>query len=201
MAESEVELRSLLMKVKEESEKAGLKFNIQKTKITAPHGITSRQIDGKIRKQRHFIFFGSKNQCRWWLQPWNWKTLAPGKNSYGKHRQRVKKQRRHFVILLTKVCRVKAMFWVMRVGPQGRLSPKELMLSLWCWRRLLRVLWTARRSNLSILKEINPEYSLELLMLKLKLQYFGHVMQTANSLEKTLMLGKVQGRRRRGDRG
>ena len=69
---------------------------------------------------------------------------------------------------------------------------------LWCWRRLLRVPWTARRSNLSILKEISPEYSLERLMLKLKLQYFGHLMWRTNSLEKTLMLGKIEGRRRRG---
>ena len=68
---------------------------------------------------------------------------------------------------------------------------------LWCWRRLLRVLWTARRSNQSILKEINPEYSLERLMLKLKLQYFVHLMQRADSLEKTLMVGKIEGRRRR----
>ena len=69
---------------------------------------------------------------------------------------------------------------------------------LWCWRRLLRIPWTARRSDQSILKEINPEYSLEGLMLKLKLQYFGHVIQRADSLEKTLMLGKTEGRRRRG---
>ena len=69
---------------------------------------------------------------------------------------------------------------------------------LWCWRRLLRVLWTARRSNKCILKEISPEYSLEGLMLKLKLQYFGHLMQRVDSLEKTLMLGKIEGRRRRG---
>ena len=68
----------------------------------------------------------------------------------------------------------------------------------WCWRRLLRVPWTARRSNQSILKEISPEYSLEGLMLKLKLQYFGHLKQRADSFEKTLMLGKIEGRRRRG---
>ena len=72
---------------------------------------------------------------------------------------------------------------------------------LWCWRRLLRGPWTARLSNQSILKEINPEYSLERLVLKLKLQYFGHLMQRADSLEETLMLGKIEGRRRRGDRG
>ena len=72
------------------------------------------------------------------------------------------------------------------------------MLKVWCWRRLLRVPWTARRSNQSILKEISPEYSLEGLMLKLKLQYFGHVMRRTDSLEKTLLLGKIEGKRRRG---
>ena len=84
-----------------------------------------------------------------------------------------------------------------RVGPQRKLSTEELMLLNCGWRRLLRVPWTARRSNQSILKEISPEYSLEGLMLKLKLQYFGHLMWRADSLEKTLMLGKIEGRRRR----
>ena len=79
-----------------------------------------------------------------------------------------------------------------RVGPWRRLNVEELMLSNWCWRRLLRVPWTARRSKQSIRKEINPEYSLEVLMLKLKLQYFGHRMQRTDSLEKTLMLGKIK---------
>ena len=83
----------------------------------------------------------------------------------------------------------------MRVGPERRLSIEELMLfKLWCWRRFLRVPWTARRSNQSIIKEINPEYSLEELMLKLKLQYFGLLMGRTDSLEKTLMLGKIEGR-------
>ena len=86
-----------------------------------------------------------------------------------------------------------------RVGLERKLSTKEFMLfELWCWRRLLRVLWTARRSNQSILKEISPGYSLEGLMLKLKLQYFGPMMRRVDSLEKTLMLGKIEGRRRRG---
>ena len=79
-----------------------------------------------------------------------------------------------------------------------KLSTKELMLLNWCWRTLLRVPWTERRSNQSTPKEISPEYSLEGLMLKLKLQYFGHLMQRTDSLEKTLMLGKIEGRRRRG---
>ena len=86
--------------------------------------------------------------------------------------------------------------WTIRKAERRRVDAFEL----WCWRRLFRVPWTARRSNLSILKEISHEYSLEGLMLKLKLQYFGHVMQKAVSLEKTLMLGKIEGRRRRGRR-
>ena len=84
--------------------------------------------------------------------------------------------------------------WTIKKGEHLRIDAFEL----WCWRRLLRVPWTARRSNQSILKEISPEYSLEGLMLKLKLQYCGHLMQRTDSLEKTLMLGKIEGRRRRG---
>ena len=84
--------------------------------------------------------------------------------------------------------------WTIKKAEHGRIDAFEL----WCWRRLLRVPWTARRSNQSILKKISPEYSLEGLMLKLKLQYFGHLMRRTNSLEKTLMLGKTEGRRRRG---
>ena len=86
----------------------------------------------------------------------------------------------------------------MRVNHKEGLGPRTDALELWCWKRLLRVPWTVRRSNESILKEINPEYSLEGLMLKLKLQYFGHLMGRADSFEKTLMLGKIEGGRRRG---
>ena len=84
--------------------------------------------------------------------------------------------------------------WTIKKAEHGRIDAFEL----WCWKRLLRVPWTARRSNQSILKEISPEYSLEGLMLKLKLQYFGYLLQRADSLEKTLMLGKIKDRRRRG---
>ena len=108
------------------------------------------------------------------------------------------------ITLLTKVCLVKAMIfpvvmygcesWTIRKAECQRIDSFEL----WCWRIFLRVPWTARRSNQSILKEINPEYSLEGLMLMLKLQYFGHLMRRADSLEKTLFLGKTEGRRRRG---
>ena len=87
--------------------------------------------------------------------------------------------------------------WTIKKAEHQRIDAFEL----WCWRRLLRILWTARRSNQSILKEISPGCSLEGLILKLKLQYFGHLMQRADSLEKTLMLGKIEGRRRSGDRG
>ena len=111
------------------------------------------------------------------------------------------------ITLSTKVHLVKAMVfpavmygcesWTIKKAKHGRIAAFEL----WCWRRLMRVPWTARRSNQSILKEISPEYSSEGLMLKLKLQYFGHLMRRTDSLEKTLMLGKIEGRRRRGDRG
>ena len=106
------------------------------------------------------------------------------------------------ITLPTKVHLVKALvFSVVMYGCESWTIKKSECqridaFGLWCWRRLLRVPWTARRSNQSVLKEINPEYSLEGLMLKLKLQYFGHLMQRANSLEKTLMLGKIEGRRR-----
>ena len=110
---------------------------------------------------------------------------------------------RDIITLPTKVCLVKAMvFPVVMAGCESRTKKKAECFfdasELWCWRRLLRVPWTARRSNQSILKEISPEYSLEGLMLKLKLQYFGHLMQTTNLCEKTLMLGKIEGRRKRG---
>ena len=111
------------------------------------------------------------------------------------------------ITLLTKVCLVKTMVfrvvmyecesWTIKKAKYRRIDA----FKLWCWKRLLRVPWTARRSNQFILKEISPDYSLEGLMLKLKLQYFGHLMQRANSLEKTLMLGKIEGKRRRGQDG
>ena len=108
------------------------------------------------------------------------------------------------ITLSTKVRLVKAMvFPVVMYGCESWTVKKAehqriYVFELWCWRRLLRVPWTARRSNQSLLKETSPEYSLERLILKLKLQYFGHLMQRADSLEKTLMLGKIEGRRRRG---
>ena len=128
-------------------------------------------------------------------------TLTPWKKSYNQPRQHIKKQRYYFA---DKVPIVKAMIFpvVMHGCESWTIKKAELRridaFELWCWRRLLRVPWTARRSNQSILKVISPGCSLEGLMLKLKLQYFGHVMRRAVSFEKTLMLGKIEGRRRRG---
>ena len=127
--------------------------------------------------------------------------LAPWKKSYDNLDSILKSRD---ITLPSKVCLVKAMvFPVVMYGCES-LNIKKAQhqridaFELWCWRRLLRVPWTAGRSNQSILKEISVEYSLEGLMLKLKLQYFGHLMQRTDSLEKTLMLGKIEGRRRRG---
>ena len=132
--------------------------------------------------------------------------LAPWKKSYDKPRQRIKKKRQNKerdITLPTKVHIAKAMvFPVVMYGMSWTIKKVEYQrmesFELWCWRRLLGVLWTARRSNQSILKEISPEYSLEGLMMKLQLQYFGHLIQRADSLDKTLLLGKIEGRRRRG---
>ena len=127
--------------------------------------------------------------------------LVPWKKSFDKPGQSVKKQRHQFA---TKVCLIKAMgfalvmygceSWVIKKAECWRIDA----FKLWCWRRLLRVSWTTRRSNQAILNEINPECLSEGLMLKLKLQYFGHLMVRTNSLEKTLMWRKIEGRRRRG---
>ena len=166
-------------------------------KIMASGPITSWQINGVKGKQWQTLFSRVQNHCRWRLQIW----LAPWKKNYDHPRQHIKKQRHY---LPTKVCLVKGMVFpvVMHECESWTIKKAEHRwtdtFELWCWRRLLRVPWTARRSNQSILKEISPEYSLQGLMLKLKLQYFGHLMWRTNSLEKTLMLGKIEGKRRRG---
>ena len=148
-----------------------------------------------------FIFGGLQNHCRCWLQPWNWKALTPWRK-VTTNLDSILKSRD--ITLPTKVPLVKTMVfpvvmygcgsWTIKKAEQWRIDAFEL----WCWKILLKVPWTARRSNQSILKEISPEYSLEGLMLKLKLQYFGYLMQTDDSLEKSLMLGKIEGRSRRG---
>ena len=127
--------------------------------------------------------------------------LTPWKKSYDQPRQHIKKQRHYFANKGPSsqgygfpVVMYGCESWTIKKAESRRIDAFEL----WCWRRLLRVPWTARRSNQPILKEISPECSLEWLMLKLKLQYFCHLMRRADSLEKTLMLGKIEGRRRRG---
>ena len=126
-------------------------------------------------------------------------TLAPWKKSYNKPRQHIKKQSHH---LADKGPNSQSYGFSSSHVQMWDLDHRRIdAFKLWCWRRLLRVPWTTRRSNQSIPKEINPEYSLEGLLLKLKLQYFGYLMWRAESLEKTLKLGKIEGRRRRGSRG
>ena len=190
------------MKVKEESEKVVLKLNIQKTKIMASGPITSWQIDGETMETvRDFIFLGSKitadGDCSHEIK----RCLLFGRKAMTNLDSILKSRD---ITLLTKVCLVKAMVfpvvmhgcesWTIKKAQHRRIDAFEL----WCWRRPLRVPWTAKRSNRFILKEISPEYSLEGLMLKLKLQYFGHLVQRTDSFEKTLMLGKIEGGRRRG---
>ena len=202
MAESEEELKSLLMKVKEESEKVGLKLNIQKTKIMASGPITSWQIDGEmVETAADFIFLGSKITANGDCSHEVKRCLLLGRKVMTNLDSILKSRD---ITLPTKVRLVKAMVfpvvmygcesWTIKKAERRRIDAFEL----WCWRRLLRVPWTARRSNQSILKEISPGCSLVGLMLKLKLQYFGLLMQRADSFEKTLMLGKIEGRRRRG---
>ena len=183
------------MKVKEESERVSLKLNIQKTKIMASSPITSWQTDGETMETvSDFILGGSK-------------ITADGDCSHEIKRCLLLERKAMTnldsilksidIPLPTKVCLVKAMiFPVVMYGCEswtiGKAESQRIdAFELWYWRSLLRVPVTTRRSNQSILKEISPEYSLEGLMLKLKLQYFGHLMQRTDSLEKTLMLGKI----------
>ena len=202
MAEIEDELKSLLRKVKEESEKIGLKLNIQKTKIMASGPITSWEIDGEtVETVSDFIFLGSKitadRDCSHEI-----KRCLLLRRKVMTNLDSILKSRD--ITLPTKLHLVKAIVfpvvmygcesWTIKKAEHRRIDAFEV----WCWRRLLRVPWTARRSNQFILKDISPGYSLEGLMLKLKLQYFGHLMRRADSFEKALMLGKIEGRRRRG---
>ena len=155
---------------------------------------------GKQWKQWETLFLELQNHGRWWLQPWNEKTLALGRKTMTKLDSILKSRD---ITLPTKVHLVQAMvFPVVMYGCESWTTKKAEWqrtdaFELWCWRRPLKFPWTARRSNQSILKEISPEHSLEGLMLKLKLQYFGHLMQRIDSLEKTLILGKIEGGRRR----
>ena len=201
MAEREKELKSLLKKVKEESEKVDLKLNTQKTKIMASGPITSWEIDGEtVETVSDFNFSGSKitadGDCSHQIK----RCLLLGRKVMTNLDSIIKSRD---TTLPTKVHLIKAMvFPVVMYGCEswtvGKAEIQKVdAFELWCWRRLLRVPWTARRSNQSILKEISPGCSLEGLMLKLKLQYFGHLMQRVDSLEKTLMLGRIGGRRRR----
>ena len=193
------------MKVKDKSEKVGLKLNIQKTKIMASGPITSWEIDEEtVKTAADFIFLGSK-------------ITADGDCSHEIKRHLLLRRivmtnldsilKSRDITLWKKVHLVKAMvfpvvmygceIWTIKKAEHQRIDAFEL----WCWRRLLRVPWTARRSNQSILKEISPEHSLEGLMLKLKVQYFGHLMQRNDSFEKTLMPERLRAGGEGDDRG
>ena len=196
MAESKEELQ-----VKEESEKTGLKLNNQKMKIITSSSITSWQIDGDAMETvTDFIFLGSKLTVDGNYSHEIERRLLLGRKAMTNLGSILKSRD---ITLVTKVHLVKAMiFPVIMYGCEGWTIKKAEhwgidAFELWCWRRLLRVPWTTRTANQSILKEISPEYSLEGLMLKLQLQYFGHLMWRADSLEKNLMLGNIEGRRRR----
>ena len=199
MAESKKELKSLLMKVKEESEKVGLKLNIQKTNTMASGPITSWEIDGEtVETVTDFIFWGfqltADDDCSHEIK----RCLLLGRKVMTNLDSLLKSRD---ITLPTKIHLVKAIVfpvvmygcesWTTKKAEHRRIDAFEL----WCWRRLLRVPWTARRSNQSILKVISPGCSLEGLSLKLKLQYFVHLMRRVESLEKTLMLGGIVGRR------
>ena len=179
------------MKVKEKSEKAGLKSNIQKTKIMAYGPITSWQIDGETMETvTDIIFLASK-------------TTADGVCSH-KIKRRLLLERKAMAnqVRVLKSRDITLPTPVVMYGCESetiKMAECQIIdaFELWCWRRLLRVPWSARRSHQSILKEISPEHPLEGLMLILNLQYFGHLMQRVDSLERTLMLGKTEGRRRR----
>ena len=202
MAESEEELKSLLMKVKEENEMAGLKPNNQKTKIMQSGPVTSWQIDGETMETvRDFIFLGSKITADGECSHKRKRCLLTGTKAVTNLDSILKSRD---MTLLRKVHVVKAMVfpvvmygyecWIIKRTECQRIDALELC----CSKRLLRVPWTAKRSNQSILKEISPEHSLEGLMLKLELQYFDYLVLRTDSFEKTLMLGKIEGRRRRG---
>ena len=191
----------ILMRVKE-SEKVGLKLNIQKTKIMASSPITSWQIGGETMEMvADFISGGSKitshGDCNHEIK----RCLLLGRKTMTNLDSILKSKD---IILPTNVHLLKAMvFPIVMCGCENWTIMKAEhqrtdAFKLWCWRRLLRVPWTARKLSQFILKEISPEYSLEGLMLKLKLQYFGHMMQRTESMEKPLMLGKIEHRMRRG---
>ena len=201
MAESEEELKSLLTKVTGKSEKVGLKLNIKKTKIIASCAISSWQIYGETVKTVSDFFLGPPKSLQMVIADMKLRQFLLGRKVITNLDSILKSRG---ITLPTKFHLVKALVfpvvmygnesWTLKKAEHQRIDAFEL----WFWRRLLRVPWTARRSNPSILKEISLGISLERMMLKLKLQYFGHLMRRADSLEKTLILGGTGDRRRRG---
>ena len=205
MAKNKEELKGLLMKVKEENEKAGLKLNIQETKIIASGPITSWQIDGETMETvTDFIFWGSKitvdGDCSDEIKRHlllgrktmtNLDSILQSRDISSPTKVRLGRATLFPIVMYGYES------WTVNKTECQRIDASEL----WCWRGLLRVCWIAWRSNQSILKEISPEYSVEGLMLRVKLQYFGHLMQTTDLLEKTLRLGRLKAGGEGDDRG
>ena len=162
--------------------------------------ISSWQIDGKQWKQWQTVL-GLQNHCKWWLQPWNWKTLSLWKKSYDKPRQHIKKQRHHFAdksLYSQSYGFSSSHVWMWDLNHKEAECWRTDTFEFVMWEKILESPLDYKEINQLIQKQISPEYSLEGLLLKLKLQYFGHLMQKADSFEKTLMLGKIEGRKRSG---
>ena len=202
MAENEEDLKNLLLKVKKESAKAGLLLNIKKTKIMSTGNVNGTRIDGEeIETVTDFIFLGSKinndSDCTHEIK----RRLLFGIKAMANLDNTLKSRD---ITLPTKVRIVKAMVypvvtygsesWTIKKADRRKIDTFELR----CWRKTLRIPWTARRTNHSILIEVKQDLSLEALMMKMKLKYFGHIMRKQEVLEKTLMLGKICGNGKRG---
>ena len=158
---------------------------------------------GNSGNSDRFYIFGLQNHCRWWLQPWNLRRLTPWKESYDQPAQHIEKQRHYFANKGPSrqgYGLSSSHLWMWQLDHKESWTPKDWSFCTVVLKIPLRVPWTARRSNQSILKKISPKYSLERLMLKMKFQYFGQLMWRTDSLEKSLMLGKIEGGRRRGQR-
>lgn len=205
MAGSEEELKILILKVKEESAKAGLMLNVKKTKIMATTPVNSWHVEGEAMEVvSTFNYLGSQISADGDSSQEIKRRLLLGRKAMS---NLDKVLRSRDVNLTTKIRIVKAMVfpvvmygcetWTIRKAERRKIDSFEL----WCWRKLLRVPWTAKRTNRSVLQQIKPDCSLEGMILKQKLTYFGHIMRRHDALEKTLMLGKIEGTRRRGRQG
>ena len=204
LAETEEELRRLTNRIKETSERFGLKLNIKKTKIMTNQGMVEFKLHDRviIEVVDHFDFLGSRIDVNWSCQSEVRKRLALGRKAVVSLKRLWKDSD---LTLSTKRMLMETLVFpiVMYACESWTLLKYDLKkidsFEMWCWRRMLRVPWTARRTNKSILEEVKPEFPLQALIIRQKLRYFGHVMRTVDdSMEKTIMLGNYEGKRKRG---